>query len=289
MIKGIILDVDGVIIGSKKGYNWPMPHPNVIAALKNLRQQGIIISLCTGKGTFAIKDIVVAAHLNNLHIGDGGAVVMDFLNNAVIDKHVIAGDVAGRVVSTLLRRGTYVEIYTVDGYYVQKDAVGQITTQHTAILGREPLIMVSFDEVIRNQEIVKVMPVAKDENEKQEIIAVFAPFVDTLSLQWGIHPTALPLRFGIITAQNISKKHAALTIAKHTGIPLEQTLGVGDGMTDWNFIELCGFAGIMGNASEDLKHIAATKGEGNYYYIGPSVNENGLLAIFEHFGLGEHG
>lgn len=284
MIRGIILDVDGVIVGSKKGYNWPMPHPDVIAALKNLRQQGIIISLCTGKGTFAIKDIVEAAHLDNLHIGDGGAVVMDFLNNVVIDKHVIAGDKAGQVVSMLLRRGAYVEIYTVDGYYVQKDAVGRITTQHNAILGREPIIVGSLGGVVNSHEVVKVMPVAKDENEKQEIITSFLPFTDTLSLQWGIHPTALPLQFGIITAQNISKKHAALTIAKHTGIPLEQTLGVGDGMTDWNFIEPCGFAGVMGNASEDLKRVAVTKGEGSYH-IGPSVDENGLLEILEHFRL----
>lgn len=283
MIRGIILDVDGVIVGSKKGMNNPMPHPAIIAALKHIREQGIFVSLCTGKGTFAIKDIVEAAHLNNLHIGDGGAVVMDFLNNVVMDKHVIAGDVAGRVVAMLLRRAAYVEIYTVDGYYVQKDAVGQITTQHNAILGREPIIVGSLGEVVNSHEVVKVMPVAKDENEKQEIITSFLPFADSLSLQWGIHPTALPLQFGIITAQNISKKHAALTIAKHTGIPLEQTLGVGDGMTDWNFIELCGFAGVMGNASEDLKSIAATKGEG-HYYIGPSVDENGVLEIFKHYG-----
>lgn len=288
MIRGIILDVDGVIVGSKKGYNWPMPHHDVIAALKELREKGIFVSLCTGKGTFAIKDIVKAAQLNNLHIGDGGAVVMDFLNNEVVEKHCVEKEDAKNILTVLTSCRTYVEVYTVDGYYIGKDTVSDITTKHTEILGREPIIVNSLFNIVSTQEIVKIMPVAKDENEKQEIIAVFAPFADTLSLQWGVHPTAVPLQFGIITAPNISKKHAALTIARHTQIPLEQTLGVGDGMSDWNFMELCGFVGIMGNASEDLKHIAATKGEGNYY-IGPSVNENGLLAIFEHFGLGEHG
>ncbi len=287
MIQGIILDVDGVIVGSKKGFNWPMPHPDVVAALKQLREKGIFVSLCTGKGTFAIREIVEAAQLNNFHIGDGGAVVMDFLNNVIVEKHTIGKEVAEKILAILLSRRTYVELYTVDGYFIAKDTVSEITTKHTEILNREPDIMESLFDVISTQEIVKVMPVAKDENEKQKIITAFAPFADTLSLQWGIHPTALPLQFGIITAQNISKKHAALTIAKHTGIPLEQTLGVGDGMSDWNFMELCGFAGIMGNASEELKRIAATKGEGNYY-IGPSVNENGLLKIFEHFGL-RHG
>ncbi len=154
-------------------------------------------------------------------------------------------------------------------------------------MGCEPVIVDSLDEVVRSTEVVKVMPVARDEHEKQKITAAFAPFAGLLSLQWGIHPTALPLQFGIITAQHISKKHGALTIARHTGIPLVQTLGVGDGMSDWNFIELCGYAGIMGNASEDLKRIAAMKGDGNYH-IGPGVDENGVLELFDHFGLRAH-
>ena len=84
MIKGIILDVDGVLVGGKQGYNWPGPNPDVISTLKKLREKEIIISLCTGKGTFAIKEIVEAAHLNNIHIGDGGAIVVDFLNNKTL-------------------------------------------------------------------------------------------------------------------------------------------------------------------------------------------------------------
>lgn len=71
MIKGLILDVDGVLVGGKKGYNWPLPNQQVIDELKTLRQKGIIVSLCTGKVTFAIHEIVHLAHLDNVHIGDG--------------------------------------------------------------------------------------------------------------------------------------------------------------------------------------------------------------------------
>lgn len=284
MIKGIILDVDGVIVGSKKGINNPMPHPHVIAALKHLREKGIPVSLCTGKGTFAIKEIVKAAHLNNLHIGDGGAVVMDFFNNAVIEKHGIARTIAKKILEVLLSRGTYVELYTVDGYFIAKDAASDITTKHTVILGRQPALVDSLSDVVVTSDVVKIMPVSKDENDKQEIIDALAPYGNTISLQWGLHPTAIPYRFGIVTAPGISKKSAALTIARHTGIPLAQTLGVGDGLTDWNFLEVCGFASAMGNASEDLKKLVAGRPKGTYY-IGPDVNENGVLDIFNHFGL----
>lgn len=284
MIKGIILDVDGVIVGGKKGYNWPNPHPDVIRALQKLRSQGIIVSLCTGKGTFAIKEIVEAANLDNLHIGDGGAVVVDFLNNTIIEKHIVGSDTALRVLEIYQQQGVYVELYTIDGYYVQQDAVSDITKKHAAILYRAPVIVKSLQQTAKRLDVVKIMPVAKDEQDKQNVIALFEPFKHTLSLQWGIHPTALPLQFGIITLQHISKKQAAITISKNTKVPLVNMLGVGDGMTDWEFMQLCGYAGAMDNASEQLKNMVLSR-KNNAGFIGPSVDENGLLGILEYFGL----
>ena len=65
-------------------------------------------------------------------------------------------------------------------------------------------------------------------------------------------------------------------------VPLENILAVGDSASDWQFIELCGYAGAMGNASEKLKRLVATKEEG-HYCIGNSVNENGIIEILNYF------
>ena len=59
-IKLIILDVDGVIVGEKIGFNSPNPHPEVISKLKSIHEQGIPIVLCTAKPHFAIKSISIA-------------------------------------------------------------------------------------------------------------------------------------------------------------------------------------------------------------------------------------
>jgi len=40
-IKAIILDVDGVIVGDKAGYNAPYPPPEVINKLKQIREKGV--------------------------------------------------------------------------------------------------------------------------------------------------------------------------------------------------------------------------------------------------------
>ncbi|MEK7109759.1 MAG: HAD hydrolase family protein, partial [Patescibacteria group bacterium] len=89
--------------------------------------------------------------------------------------------------------------------------------------------------------------------------------------------------FGNITASGISKKQSVLEIVDMYKIKTEEILGVGDSLTDWDFISVCGFAGAMGNATEDLKKLVLSKG--NNGCVGKSVNENGILNIFEYFGL----
>ena len=66
----------------------------------------------------------------------------------------------------------------------------------------------------------------------------FRPFENDLILSWGVHPVALPLQFGIITAKSISKKNAWEEIIKNEGISFDEVLGVGDSTSDWRFIQL---------------------------------------------------
>ena len=281
MIKGLILDVDGVLVGGKKGYNWPDPNQDVISTLKHLREKGIVVSLCTGKGTFAIKNIVEKAHLDNVHIGDGGAIVIDQINNRIIIQHIIGKEKVVELAHLLRSNNIYVELYTKEGYYVQKDCVGDKTAKHTPILNQGPTLTDSLVDTAKEIDVVKIMPVASDETEKKKIIDLFQPYVTDLTLQWGVHLTALPYQFGIITTNGISKAQAAREISKHTGVSLQEMLGVGDGMTDWQFMEICGFAGAMGNSSQELKDKVAQKGSNGY--IGKSIDENGLMDILSHF------
>jgi HAD superfamily hydrolase (TIGR01484 family) len=282
-IKGIILDVDGVLVGGKKGYNWPDPNPLIIQTLKSLHANGMLISLCTGKGTFSIKSIVEAARLDNIHIGDGGAIVIDFLHNKVIDQHIIKRDTVKKTVELLLQYGIYVELYTKDGYYIQKDYVCDKTAKHKEILNKEPSIVTSLINISNQIDVVKIMPVANDELDKHRITDLISKEAKELFLQWGVHPTALPYQFGILTAQGISKKQAVKIISKYSNVPLDTLLGIGDSMIDWQFMEILGYAGAMGNGSQELKEKVFTKGERGF--IGKSVDENGVLNIFKHFGV----
>ena len=283
-IQAIILDVDGVIVGEKIGFNSPHPHPDVIIALKEIQNKGIPVSLCTAKPHFAISKEIIDADLDNAHIADGGGVIISPLENKIIKQNNLPTESAVKVLQAFLDVGVYVEFYTADNYVIQKSQAGDITQKHNHVIQAEPLQVDSLAEAAKQAQITKIMPIAVDEADKENLNKVFESFKDKLVMSWGVHPVILPLQFGIVTAPGISKKQGAVEISQATEVPLENTLGVGDSGSDWQFIEMCGYGAAMGNAKQDLKDLVATKSEGKSF-VGPSVDENGILEIFKYFEL----
>lgn len=283
MIKALIVDVDGVIVGEKPGFNFPEPHPEVIACMKDIEAKGIPISLCTAKPLFSIQKIINDAGLHNLHITNGGGVIIDPLDKVILKSHNIDKNIVRQILQICLGRNTYVEFNSPEEYFSQFSQKSKITEIHANILQHEPHVVDSLMEEVENHDIVKIMPIVKDEQDMKELDSLLSPFKGDATISWGVHPFAMPRRFGIITAKGVSKAQATLEISNYSGIKPDEMLGIGDGTADWQFIEHCGYAGIMGNASDELKQLAAVKG--NRSYIGKSVAENGILDIFTYFGL----
>lgn len=127
------------------------------------------------------------------------------------------------------------------------------------------------------------MPIALDENDKVRVEKMFEELNTGLTLSWGIHPVANPLKFGIITASGISKQEGAIEISKNIEVPLENLLAVGDSTSDWQFIKMCGYGAAMQNASDKLKELVQTKGENHFKISQKSVDENGIIEILEYF------
>lgn len=284
MIRSLILDVDGVIVGDREGFNFPAPHPKVIAALRAVRQTGVYVSLCTAKPAFAVEKIIRDANLNNMHIADAGAVIIDPIDHAIASEHVISASLALAVVARYRKEGVYQELYTPLDYYIFAGSQCDLTAKHALTLQREPFVIADADKFLREESVVKVFLIAKDEDEKARIARIFRDLFDqALTLSWTLHPNTLPWQFGIVTAQDVSKQNGAREIARHLGVALSDILGVGDTAHDWQFMQLCGCVAAMGNATGELKaHVLATGARG---FIAPPVNENGVVEIFRHFGV----
>lgn len=283
-IKAIILDVDGVIIGEKIGYNSPYPNEKVTEALKTIQNSGVPISLCTAKPHFAIDKIIQDSDLDNVHITDGGGVIIDPIKKLVLKKNIIPNNSATSVIKALLNAGVYTEFYTVDDYFIQSSQFGEITGKHAHVIQSQPKQVESLIAEAMKSEITKIMPIAVDEDDKPRVQKIFEPFKEELVLSWGVHPVILPLQFGIITAPGISKQQGAIEIADALNVSLDNVLGVGDSESDWQFMGKCGFVGVMGNAKDTFKQFAVNE-KNDKCFIAPSVDENGIIDVFNHFEL----
>ncbi len=281
-IKGIILDVDGVIVGEKIGFNSPNPHIDVINKLREIRNKGISISLCTAKPHFSIGKIIKDAGLNNYHIADGGSVIINPIDNTIVKKHVMDKDKVKDILEMYMANNVYTEFYTVDNYFIQESQKCDITPKHIHILQDNPVTLKDITNESIKYDVTKIMPIALDEKDQNRVTELFEKMNTGLTLSWGIHPVANPLKFGIITAPGISKKQGAIEIANNMRVPLENILAVGDSTSDWQFIELCGYGAAMGNASEKLKELVQTKQEG-HFFVGGDVDENGIIEILDYF------
>ena len=93
----------------------------------------------------------------------------------------------------------------------------------------------------------------------------------------------LPAQFGVITAHGVSKKHGAEEIIEKLGISFDEVLGIGDSKGDFTFLEPCGYNGVVGD-NKELQELVAKKDK-NKIFFAPSVEENGILEVFEHFEL----
>ncbi|MFH1506203.1 MAG: HAD hydrolase family protein [archaeon] len=283
-IKGIILDIDGVIVGSKMGINSPSPHPDVVSALKKVKSKGIFISLCTAKPQFAIRDIIEDAGLDNLHITEGGGVIIDPIDDVVLKTHFIDPKNAINLLDFCLKNNIYVEFYTITDYFIQKSQSCDITSKHFDVLQQKAKEVYSLLEAARENKITKIVPIAKDEEDKKKFIEILKPFEKDLMINWTVHPLVLPLQFGIITAKGISKKNGAEEIVNAAKVKFDEMLGVGDSISDWRFIQFCGYGATLENAKNDLKEHILSKGK-EFSYVGPSVDKNGIIDVFKNFDL----
>lgn len=285
MIHGLILDIDGVMVGDRIGYNTPFPHPSVLARLAHIKKSGIPVILCTGKPQYAITKIIHDCGLSNPHITDGGAIIIDPITNTIVKKHVMEKELVAKLVHQFVTNNMYVELYAEEGYIVQKSQIREnLTPVHTHILQTDPIIVEDLERESRSRDVIKVVPIATDMTDEKNIHELCAPYLSRIMLAITVHPIANPHRFGIITAPGVSKKQSVIDAVTPLGLSLDSCLAVGDSTSDWSFMSICGYVATVANGTDEIKtHVLS---RGNHGYISNlSVDENGILDILNHFDL----
>lgn len=283
MIQALILDIDGVMVGEKIGFNSPYPNSDVIRRLSSIRGKGIPIILCTAKPHYSITPIIKSAQLANPHITFAGGIVIDPLQNTIVESHPLPKQTATDVIATCLRHNFYTEVYTLSAYYVLRSQRSTLTDIHTHILQQEPMLVDALEPIAKKEHIYKILPVVPNESGIDTVNNALAPYRNTIDIAWSIHPIASPHQFCNVAPAGVSKGQATLHVLSHLGIDPANTLSVGDSTSDWKFMELTGSIATLENGQDPLKKLVTQRGSSGF--IGGHVDANGILDIFDHFEL----
>jgi len=282
MIKAIITDVDGVIVGDKEGVNFPLPNEKIIQKLKAINKSGIPVIFCTGKPSYSIEDIIIKAELDNPHITDGGAFIYNPLRKQIIKEHVIPTALVVKIVEICLENNIYIEVQSANEYFLQKNQFDAFTEIREKFLQKPPVLVDSLIASIKNKDVIKMLPFIKGESEKLDLEILLNPFNDATHAIWSTAPILLPSIARIITLKDVSKMHASQEVVDYLNISFDEVLGIGDLPVDWKFMKLCKYAAGIGNMREEFKQNIMSKGEGNYF-LASSVDDDGFIDIINHF------
>lgn len=283
MIKHLFLDIDGILVGDQIKVNYPLPHPQVSKKLKEIMKKGIKITLCSTKAYFAIKPLIIDTKVNSYQITDGGGVILKDPNHLdELQISQINKTSALKLLNELEKNDLYIELFTTSQYYI-KNEVNDITKRHTDVLGQPPIYTDNLSFILEHEDIIKIMLIARNKDEEQKIDEIGQSFNKTLSLSTGIHPIMHPYKIKWFSNFGITKENAIKQIITSEKLRPEECLAGGDSTQDWEFMKHSANVFTLENGTNEIKNLIYTSGKKGF--IGDSVNNNGILDVFNFFNI----
>ncbi|ORX46689.1 hypothetical protein BCR36DRAFT_585152 [Piromyces finnis] len=243
----IALDMDGTLLMSNKKV-----HPDTIRDIEEASKKGIHVIYCSGRAPIEMKEYTGILSTMRYAICMSGALVYDIKEQKNIYSRPIAKELVKKIVEAAKNDDGMVHMLTESESIVRKD---QIT--HMADFNMEIYQSMFL-------KIAKTVPDMAEEAEKHDAIPKVNIYFHSHKARQEAYENLkdLPLSFAFaegtsleMTASGVTKANGLLELASYLKIPIEQTLGIGDGDNDRSFLAIVGLSVAMGNAAEDIKAI----------------------------------
>ncbi|MBL0386427.1 HAD family phosphatase [Tumebacillus sp. ITR2] len=251
--KMLISDIDGTLLNSKMELSQA-----TIEAIREAYDQGIIVTLATGRQLRGVVDIVKQIGISVPVILGNGAVVVDPLEQKTLLHQTLDVETTDAILDVIAAHGLWSSVFVhtfegVDTYYDQDPGFAEAYIFiHTHI--PEVVQQVESLKDVAHLQPIKVLLIDKTEK--------ILPLYDDLK--------KLPQNFNMVISDHdwpgfsllecfhygTTKASGIQHIAEVFNIAPEQIVAVGDNTNDWEMIEFAGLGVAMGNAHPSLKERA---------------------------------
>ncbi|WP_162356330.1 Cof-type HAD-IIB family hydrolase [Metabacillus mangrovi] len=280
-MKLIAIDLDGTLLSSR----IKISKENRDALLNAQKEHHIMI--CSGRAPEDIQAVLADSDLQLDLAGSNGTAV--YSNGELLSRISIVPEAAKDAAQLLDSKNVPYKIYTSEGIYVLTDWAERTIAAVDAWDGRDSLPENEYkriteqpkaDEVIKHLSHIDELLDKKDLSIQKFFILTLDPAVKNTLLPKleeikGIAPTSSgPSNLEIMNPDG-HKGKALEIMAAHLGIPMEDTVAIGDNFNDVPMLEAAGLSIAMGNADPDVKKMCDKETLSN--------NDHGVAYALEHF------
>lgn len=277
----IAIDLDGTLL-TKDG---TISAENREAILR-MQEQGKIVTICSGRAPQDIDGILQEAEIQCPVISANGAVVND--GKEMIAEFSMGTEPFNEITANLIENDYYFEIYTNKGIQLFIDALEILRKEIRRLsqgdkdfptdwayreldiqLSQKGLIKLpSYEHLLTGLNVYKVFVLSFDKEKlsalKEQIVANEA--VSLTTSNWDKLEIAHP---------EANKGYGLRILADHLGIPMEETVAIGDSINDIPMFEIAGTSIAMGNANDSIKKMCT--------YTTKPFDENGVAFALREF------
>jgi Cof subfamily protein (haloacid dehalogenase superfamily) len=240
-----------------------------LRAMTKAIASGVHLTIATGRMFDSAQKIARQIGLNVPIITYQGSLIKNLLDEEILYERSVPVDAANLIYDFCLQHGLHLQSYIADKLYIAEDndKIRKYAKQSNIPYTIAP----DFSRIINNDRQTKIIII----DEPARLDALFPELRELLGSQ--VHMTKSKPNYLEFTHPEGTKGQALRFLADHYGIPMEETIAMGDAMNDYDMVQAAGLGVAMANAVPALKEIAD--------YITLSNNEDGVRHVIEKFVL----
>ncbi|WWR19555.1 HAD family hydrolase [Lachnospiraceae bacterium JLR.KK009] len=267
--KIIFLDIDGTL--TEPGHNEPPE--SAIWAVKKAQEEGNYVVLCTGRN-YAMLSPLLSYGFDGVVASSGGYIECQ---GEVVYDCPMTEQQQQSVLGVLEENGVYRTVECMEGSYTD-EGFKDFLRSH---VGEG-----SNSELLRWREQIEaslnILPMKEYKGQPVYKVVVMSPSMGQLEQPQKLLAEDFAFCIqdgdmgGFINGEVVNRKFdkgkAVERVCRYFGLPVQNSVAIGDSMNDREMLEAAGLSICMENGSEGLKKLADD--------ICPSVKENGIREAF---------
>ena len=248
MYKLLALDMDGTILTSQKTVS-----PATVKAINNLIKRGTAVTLCTGRGVAELKDYTDDFSAIPYGILNSGGCVYDFTKRQSIHRILLDDSSLIECIRAAQKVKAMPYLLTEDASVAQADDMRDVSRfqmgMYQSLYDRVATIVPDMETYVREHpgKSLKLCIFHRDSGTREQTRSAIVHLDMELA---DAETTSLE-----ISPKGVTKALGLQILCRYLGIPIEESVAVGDADNDIDVLKAAGLSVAMGNANKTVKDL----------------------------------